>query len=49
MLRQPFDGILLWRDPHGQVYLVDHTGTRRVTEPGRPARSVAAYDPEVEV
>ena len=43
------DGILLWRDPHGQVYLVDHTCTRRVTEPGHPAGSVAAYDPEVGV
>ena len=49
VLRQPFDGILLWRDPHGQVYLVDHTGTRQVTEPGHPAGSVAAYDPEIEV
>jgi hypothetical protein len=21
---------LIWRDPHGAYYLVDHTGTRRV-------------------
>jgi hypothetical protein len=27
---QPFLGIYLWRDPHGAVYLVDHTGTRRL-------------------
>ena len=27
---QPFPGIYLWRDPHGAVYLVDHTGTRRL-------------------
>jgi hypothetical protein len=27
---QPFPGIYLWRDPHGTVYLVDHTGTRRL-------------------
>jgi hypothetical protein len=26
-LRQPFPGIYLWRDPHGALYLVDHTGT----------------------
>ncbi len=25
---QPFPGIYLWRDPHGVIYLVDHTGTR---------------------
>ena len=30
-LRQPFQGIYLWRDPHGQVYLVDHTGTHAIT------------------
>ena len=27
---QPFPGIYLWRDPHGAIYLVDHTGTRRL-------------------
>ena len=27
---QPFPGIYLWRDPHGALYLVDHTGTRRL-------------------
>jgi hypothetical protein len=27
---QPFPGIYLWRDPHGIIYLVDHTGTRRL-------------------
>lgn len=32
---QPFDGIYVWRDPHGQYYLVDHTGTRKVTSPKR--------------
>jgi hypothetical protein len=32
-VRQPFDGIYLWRDPHGAHYLVDHTGTRRTTTP----------------
>jgi hypothetical protein len=25
---QPVPGIYLWRDPHGHLYLVDHTGTR---------------------
>ncbi|HET9842374.1 MAG TPA: hypothetical protein VFQ01_10245, partial [Nocardioides sp.] len=27
-IKQPFPGIYLWRDPHGALYLVDHTGTR---------------------
>jgi hypothetical protein len=36
---QPFDGIYVWRDPHGHFYLVDHTGTRKVTGPkGREPR-----------
>jgi hypothetical protein len=29
-VEQPFPGIYLWRDPHGALYLVDHTGTRAV-------------------
>ncbi|TWG92932.1 hypothetical protein L615_006700000010, partial [Nocardioides sp. J9] len=29
--RQPFPGITIWRDPHGAHYLVDPTGTRRIT------------------
>jgi hypothetical protein len=29
-VQQPFPGIYLWRDPFGALYLVDHTGTRRV-------------------
>ena len=37
---QPFDGIYVWRDPHGHFYLVDHTGTRKVTPPaGREPRT----------
>ncbi len=24
---QPFNGVLVWRSPHGHHYLVDHTGT----------------------
>jgi hypothetical protein len=27
-VKQPFPGIFVWRDPHGRLYLVDHTGTR---------------------
>jgi hypothetical protein len=27
---QPFNGIFLWRAPHGALYLVDHTGTRQL-------------------
>jgi hypothetical protein len=38
--RQPFPGIHLWRDAFGQVYLVDHTGTRAV--PGRRPAGTAA-------
>jgi hypothetical protein len=34
-IRQPFDGIYIWRDPHGAYYLVDHTGTRRTSPPPR--------------
>lgn len=30
-VQQPFPGLYLWRDPHRAVYLVDHTGTRRVS------------------
>jgi hypothetical protein len=41
-VRQPFPGIYLWQDPHGQTYLVDHTGTRRL--PTRPrARTLEIY------
>ena len=29
-VQQPFPGIYLWRDPYGALYLVDHTGTRRI-------------------
>jgi hypothetical protein len=41
-VRQPFDGIYLWRDPHGQLYLVDHTGTHAVG-------AASAYDPEIDL
>ena len=30
-VKQPFPGIYLWRDPFGALYLVDHTGTRRLS------------------
>ncbi len=36
-VRQPFAGIFLWRDPHGQIYLSDHTGTHRITRSGAAA------------
>ena len=29
-VQQPFPGIYVWRDPHGEHYLVDHTGTQRI-------------------
>ena len=46
-VKQPFGGIYLWRDPHGQIYLVDHTGTRKVTRPGQPARPKTIHDHDV--
>ena len=36
-LKQPFPGIYLWRDPHGRIYLVDHTGTRPLGTTGSGA------------
>jgi hypothetical protein len=32
-VRQPFPGIYVWRDEVGHFYLVDHTGTRKITQP----------------
>ena len=29
-VEQPFAGIYVWRDPHGALFLVDHTGTRAI-------------------
>lgn len=40
-VRQPFDGIYIWCDPHGAYYVVDHTGTRRTP---RPADGAARSD-----
>ncbi len=31
-VKQPFAGIYVWRDPYGAYYLVDHSGTRRLTQ-----------------
>jgi hypothetical protein len=31
-VQQPYPGLYLWRDPHGAFYLVDHTGTRRISQ-----------------
>ena len=36
-VREPYPGIHLWRDPHGQVYLRDATGTRQLGRTQRPA------------
>lgn len=41
LVRQPFDGIYIWRDPHGRHYLVDHTGTRRTSTPATHQRREA--------
>lgn len=54
-LRQPFPGIYLWRTPHGQHYLVDHTGTRKITGEtddrgaGRNQVSSGPHNPDLEV
>jgi hypothetical protein len=48
-LRQPFSGIMLWRDPHGQIYLVDHTGTHKVTPTGQRAGPALECDIEITV
>jgi hypothetical protein len=41
-VKQPFPGIYVWRDPHGALYLVDHTGTRALSQaaagPNNPPR-----------
>jgi hypothetical protein len=44
-VRQPFAGVYVWRDPHGALYLVDHTGTRRLganAAPSSPAELVVS-------
>ena len=41
-LRQPFAGIYLWRDPHGILYLEDHTGTH-------PVGAARAHDPDLDI
>ena len=48
-LRQPFEGILVWRDPHGQIYLVDHTGTHKITSAGQQAGAATPYDPPLDL
>jgi hypothetical protein len=47
--RQPFPGILLWRDPHGQIYLTDHTGTHKITAPGTSIGPATGDDPDIEL
>jgi Domain of unknown function (DUF222) len=29
-VQQPYPGVLIWKSPHGRLYLVDNTGTRRL-------------------
>jgi hypothetical protein len=41
-LRQPFTGIYLWRDPHGILYLEDHTGTH-------PIGAATTHDPDLDL
>lgn len=43
---QPFDGIYVWRDPHGHYYLVDHTGTRKVTAPAHRRGNEKSTQPQ---
>ena len=43
-VREPFPGIHLWRDPHGQTYVRDASGTRPV--PADPAPPTPERTPE---
>ena len=40
---------MLWRDPHGQIYLVDHTGTHKITRPATPAGPARVFDPDLDL
>jgi hypothetical protein len=46
-VKQPFAGIYVWRDPVGHFFLVDHTGTRKITPPRPPTRPRAGPRPVV--
>ena len=43
-VEQPFPGIYVWRDPHGEFYLVDHTGTRRIPRTDNAKRPVSRLE-----
>ncbi len=51
----PWPGVQLWRDPHGQVYLRDSSGTRQVSSdesersPRPPALVVELYRPRFDL
>ena len=47
-VKQPYPGIYLWRDPHGRLTLVDHTGTRPVGK-APPATTRSDVDPKFDV
>ena len=49
VVRQPFAGIYLWRDPHGQIFLVDHSGSRKVTCPDAAAGRATSSNVELEI
>ena len=49
VVRQPFGGIYLWRDPHGQIYLTDHTGSHKVTPAGHTAGPARHHDTDLEL
>ncbi len=36
-VRQPFNGLFVWRSPHGRNFVVDPTGTHRIPKAARPA------------
>jgi len=42
-VQQPFPGVYVWRDPYGGMYLVDHTGTRRLRAATKPASRAEIY------
>ncbi|HEX2174684.1 MAG TPA: hypothetical protein VHG70_02130, partial [Nocardioidaceae bacterium] len=54
-VKQPFPGIYLWRDSHARIYLLDHTGTRKLGNTQRatptPDITIDVYtdDPDVDI
>lgn len=46
VVKQPFPGIFIWRSPESQFFLVDHTGTRRISNRERAKQK---HNPDIVV